>query len=149
MFDDDEDYETENLSGNDLVKALRKQLSAASKQLKEQSSVIAELQTVKHQNTVAEMLKEYGLNPKIAAFIPDDVESDSDLTEWLDEYGEAFGIEQVTEQGVYDDDPDAQASELMASVEDGGIDTQAGYDLMTRMGEASSEAELMALIKGR
>ena len=139
---EDEDYG----SGTDLVKKLRKQIDTLSKQLKERDEILAEYTTLSHEASVGEILEGFGLNPRIAQFIPDDVEADEDaVAEWLNEYGEAFGIEAVEEETP---SPDAQAFEQMSGFDDGDIDPYVGQDLASRIANASSPEELGNLLKG-
>ncbi len=71
------DYEDEdNGSGTDLVKKLRKQIDALSKQVKERDEILAEFTTQSHEASVGEILESFGLNPRIAKFIPDEVGDD-------------------------------------------------------------------------
>lgn len=150
MFDDDDEFEdgTEELSGSALIASLRKQLKAASKTIKEKDAAIAELSTVKHEQTVASMLESYGLNSKIAAFIPDSVEDQDDLEAWLDEYGSLFGIEAVDDEVALDEDDEA-ADRMNDFEEEGGVDPQYGYDTEARLKAATSEAEIMAIVRGQ
>jgi len=139
---EDEDYG----GGTDLVKKLRKQIDTLSKQLKERDEILAEYTTLSHEASVGEILEGFGLNPRIAQFIPDDVEADEDaVAEWLNEYGEAFGIEAVEEETP---SPDAQAFEQMSGFDDGDIDPYVGQDLASRIANASSPEELGNLLKG-
>jgi len=139
---EDEDYG----SGTDLVKKLRKQIDTLSKQLKERDEILAEYTTLSHEASVGEILEGFGLNPRIAQFIPDDIEADEDaVAEWLNEYGEAFGIEAVEEETP---SPDAQAFEQMSGFDDGDIDPYVGQDLASRIANASSPEELGNLLKG-
>ncbi len=149
-YDDFDDDDLDGYTGDDLVKRLRNQLKAAQKTLREQASVIEELSSVTHEQSVAGMLADYGLNPNIARYIPDDVQSEDDLNEWLDEFGADFGIEPVDDNGVeYDDNPDAQMYERMAAVEeDGGYDPYAGYDLNSKIESAGNADELLAMLRG-
>ena len=140
------DYEDEdNGSGTDLVKKLRKQIDALSKQVKERDEILAEFTTQSHEASVGEILESFGLNPRIAKFIPDEVEADEDaVAQWLNEYGDAFGIEAV-EEG--EQSPDAQAYEQMSEFDDGTIDPFVGQDLASRIANASSPEELSSLLK--
>lgn len=147
QFDDDEFDDLEEYTGNDLVKKLRQQLNAAQKQLREQTTLVQELTTFQHQQTVSQMLQSYNLNPNIARYIPDDVTSEEDLNEWLDEYGADFGIE-ASYDDQYESDPDAQAAELMNSVDDYGYDPEVGYDDMSQMESATSAEEVLRLARG-
>lgn len=141
-IEDDEDY-----VGTDLVKKLRKQIDGLQKQLKEKDSLIEEFTTYSHESSVGEILESFGLNAKIAQFIPSEVEADPDaVAEWLNEYGDAFGIEAVEEGG--EASPDAQAHEQMANFDDGDIDPYLGQDLQSRISNVSSKEELMKLIQG-
>jgi hypothetical protein len=143
--DDDFDFEDDtNLQGTDLVKSLRKQLSAAQKQLKVREQELMEYQQVTHEQTVASMLQSYGLSPRIARYVSDDVTTEDDLIEWLDVYGEDFGIAPAEEN--YEMDSDAQASELMYEVEDGAYDPEVGYDLANRIESASTPEELLRIL---
>lgn len=143
-YEDDFEYDNED-SGTDLVKNLRKQLAAAQKQLREQEQMISEWSQYTHEQTIGSTLQSWGLNPKIARFIPDEVESEEDLAEWLDEYGEVFGVEA---EPTYEDDPSAQAHELMQDVEDGAFDPQVVYDMATQLETASSPEEILRIARG-
>jgi hypothetical protein len=141
-IEDDEEY-----MGTDLVKKLRKQIDGLQKQLKEKDSLIEEFTTYSHEASVGEILESFGLNAKIAQFIPSEVEADPDaVAEWLNEYGDAFGIEAVEEGG--EASPDAQAHEQMSNFEDGEFDPYIGQDLQSRISNVGSKEELMKLIQG-
>lgn len=141
------DYEDEdNGSGTDLVKKLRKQIDALQKQVKERDEVLAEYTTLSHEASVGEILESFGLNPRIAQFIPDEIEADEDaVAQWLNEYGDAFGIEAVEEGAP---SPDAQSFERMSEFDDGTIDPFVGQDLASRIANAGSPEELSNLLKG-
>jgi len=145
-IEDEDDY-----SGTDLVKKLRKQVDQLSKQLKERDSLLEEFQTYSHEAEVGGILEQFGLNPRIAQFIPSDVEADPDaVAEWLNEYGDAFGITAVEESvDTYQPDEDAQAYEHMSQMEDGSGDAFVGQDLQSRISNASSPEELTNLLRGR
>ena len=140
------DFEDEDLgSGTDLVKKLRKQIDALSKQVKERDEILAEITEYSHEASVGEILESFGLNPRIAAFIPSDIEADEDaVAEWLNEYGEAFGIEAV-EEG--EESPDAQAYEQMSDFDNDSIDPFVGQDLASRIANATSPEELGNLLR--
>lgn len=141
------DFEEEDAgSGTDLVKKLRKEIDRLSKQIKERDDILEEITAYSHEASVGEILESFGLNPRIAAFIPEDVEADEDaVAEWLNEYGDAFGIEAV-EEG--EQSPDAQAYEQMSDFDNGDIDPYIGQDLASRIANASSPEELSNLLKG-
>ena len=141
------DFEEEDAgSGTDLVKKLRKEIDRLSKQIKERDEILEEITAYSHEASVGEILESFGLNPRIAAFIPEDIEADEDaVAEWLNEYGDAFGIEAV-EEG--EQSPDAQAYEQMSDFDNGDIDPYVGQDLASRIANASSPEELSNLLRG-
>jgi len=73
-IEDDED----DFNDTGLVKKLRKQIDGLQKQLKERESLIEEFTTYSHEASVGEILESFGLNAKIAQFIPSEVEADPD-----------------------------------------------------------------------
>ncbi|NBR25930.1 MAG: hypothetical protein EBU08_19540 [Micrococcales bacterium] len=135
--------------GTDLVKKLRKQVDLLSKELKERDQVIEEFQTYSHEASVGEILESFGLNPKIAQFIPSDIEADEDaVSEWLTEYGDAFGITAVEEsEAGYEPDADAQSFEQISDFENGDIDPSIGQDISSLIANASSAEELTNFLK--
>jgi hypothetical protein len=152
--DFDAEVDESSLSGNDLVKKLRKQISAMSKAIKERDEVLSEYAEAAYQESIADTLSSWGLNPRIAAFVPDDIETEDELSEWLEEYGDAFADgssiesdEPVEEASPLDMDS-LYASELMADVEDGSFDPEVGLDLQNRLQGAQSPEELLAMLKG-
>ena len=141
------DFEDDDLgSGTDLVKKLRKQIDALSKQVKERDEILAEYTTLSHEASIGEILEGFGLNPRIAKFIPDEIEADEDaVAEWLNEYGDACGIEAVEEETP---SPDAHSCERMSGFDDGDVDPYVGQDLASRIANAGSPEELSNLLKG-
>ena len=146
------EYEFEDDSsdfGTDLVKKLRKQVDLLSKELKERDQVIEEFQTYSHEASVGEILESFGLNPRIAQFIPSDIEADEDaVSEWLTEYGDAFGITAVEEsEAGYEPDADAQSFEQISDFENGDIDPSVGQDISSLIANASSPEELTNFLR--
>lgn len=89
--DDEDDFE---LDSNDAFSQLRKANKQKDKQLKEIQSELAELRKEKRDRTIKETLTSRGVNPKIAAFIPQDIDlTEESLSNWLNEYGDVFGVE--------------------------------------------------------
>lgn len=88
--DDEEDFE---LDSNDAFSQLRKANKQKDKQLKEIQAELAELRKEKRDRTIKETLTTRGVNPKIAAFIPQDIDlTEESLSNWLAEYGDVFGV---------------------------------------------------------
>lgn len=143
---DEFDFEDEN-DGSDLVKKLRKQVTELSKALKERDEQLTEFFAVTREQEIVQALQEIGVNPKIATFVPDDIEDMDQLTEWLGEYGEVFGVSATNDSG--DNRPESvQAAERMSAIEEGGIDPTIGQSLEQKIQNATSPEELAAILKG-
>jgi len=88
--DDEEDFE---LDSNDAFSQLRKANKQKDKQLKEIQQELAELRKEKRERTIKETLTSRGVNPKVAAFIPQDIDlTEESLSNWLAENGDVFGF---------------------------------------------------------
>ena len=107
-WEDDEDFDMEEDeqptrrnadNPTDLVKQLRKQLKMEQKRAKELEQKVSEFSSKERQSVISKVLEERGVNPKVAKLIPSDVDASdaAALNAWLEEYGDAFGI-QMTEQ---------------------------------------------------
>lgn len=96
-YDDDDD---ELFGGNDpqndtpLVKQLRKQIKALEKQNNDLSAAVQKSEKVVRQRTVADVLKEKGVNPALSRFVLQDLDDPTpeSVSSWLAENGELFGI---------------------------------------------------------
>lgn len=148
QYDDDDLEFDADASGSDLVKQLRKQVNELSKALKERDTQLEEFLVQSREQDIAEVLSEMGVNPKVAAFVPDSVEDVDDLEQWLGEYGDVFGIGLVGDESSTLDEESVRAAELMSAVEEGGIDPEVGQDLAARIAAASTPEELQALLRG-
>lgn len=142
---DDETPEPSRSNGNDLVRQLRKQLKAEQKRLKELEAETSNLRTAQRQSVIKNVLAERGVNEKVAAFIPTDIEPTADaLTQWLDQYGDVFGIAQA--------EPQQQANPSLAALRQidavtSNAQTPAGAeDLLLRLNQAASADEIINLI---
>lgn len=96
-YDDDYD-DGQNNPNPKLIKDLRKQLSERSKAEKEKEARISELEKKLRTRNVKDVLSAKGVNPKVAALVPDSVgEDEESVGKWLDEFGDVFGITQNTD----------------------------------------------------
>ena len=152
QYNDDEfDFDTDSGDGSDLVKQLRKQVKELSGALKERDEQLEYFETMTRDQEISEILVEYGVNPRISQFVPDDVEDEDQLVSWLNNNAEVFGIEAVEDEGHSEvlDPESVQAAELMSAVEeDGGFDPRIGLSLEQKIENASTPDELQAILKG-
>lgn len=92
----------DNDNDSDLVRDLRKQLREKTKSEKDLLTKVQDFERKSRSASIADLLKAKNVNPKVAAFIPQDVTADADgVAKWLEEYGDVFGVQpqgETTEQ---------------------------------------------------
>jgi hypothetical protein len=148
---DDDDY----TDGTDLVKKLRAKIDELSKSAKELQAENDALKASERKRSVATVLESRGYNPKIAAFIPADLDpTEENLSEWLSEYGDVFGgasPEQEDNQParIVNDAAQADAIRRMGAAESGSMPSiQASNDVLAAIAEAKNMDELMGILNG-
>lgn len=97
-YQDYDEYDVEEAApaqptGQNLVKDLRRQLkekAEAEKQLRERLEAI---ETERRRDRVSSVLESKGVNAKVAALIPSDVDATEDaVSKWLEGFSDVFGI---------------------------------------------------------
>lgn len=145
----DDDLYEEPSSSTALVRKLRRELNAAKKTLKEKDAALSSLQSEVRTRTIKDVLASNGANPKIAAFVPADIEpSEQAVSSWLNEYGDVFGFTPEKDADQPASSVDAGAVGRMSAVEESGIPTEVAADIEARILSASSREELQALLGG-
>jgi hypothetical protein len=96
-YEDDDDLELDDdLDQDSAIRNVRKAERAKSKRIKELETELENLRKFQRDSVVNSILNEKGINPKIAALIPADIASDKEsIDNWINEYGEVFGIKSV------------------------------------------------------
>ena len=133
LFDEDND-------SADLPKKLRAKIKELQKVNDELNKQVAEVAAERRKQSLGENLAQRGLNPKIAAFIPADVEGES-LDQWLNDYADVFGG--PTQQQA---DPAAAQINRMNAAEM-GAPQGVPADVMSRIDQAENMDELMAVLR--
>ena len=106
---EDDDFEMDS-SGNDLVKQLRKATKQKDKELAELKAQFESLNKAQRERAIKDALASRGVNSKIAAFIPQDIDpTEESVSKWLEDYSDVFGIESNQPQATPNVDP-AQAA---------------------------------------
>lgn len=149
-WDDDEDEDTDAdlyASDTDLVKKLRKALKAEQKRNKELESTLGELSKSQRERILKDVFASRGVNPKVAAFVPSDLEaSEEAVSTWLENNADVFGI-QLSEKAEVSQQ-DVAALRQIDSVTQGALSPDKSEDLAFRINNASSEDEILKLIYG-
>jgi hypothetical protein len=146
--DDDFDFEETPSQNNDLVKQLRKAAKQKDKELQELREKFDGLSKAQRERAVKDVLEARGINKKISAFIPQDIDpTEESLSKWLDEYGDVFGIEsQESNQNVVDPQTAAQYKR-MNNVTESGLTPDSGEDIYRKLMSATSKEELDEVIR--
>ena len=142
-YDDDEDNDTTT----DVVGQLRKVNRTLEKRAKELEQELAGLKTQTRQRTVKDVLQAKGLNPKIAALIPQDIEpTDEALAKWVEDYGDVFGIQTPTEEKPAEKSPEIKAQARINNMVATGTAPDIDEDAFAKIANAKSKEDLDILL---
>ena len=145
-YEDDDDF-TED-SSNDLVKQLRKASKQKDKALNELRSQFESLSKGQRDRTIKDALASRGINPKIASFIPQDIDpTEESVSKWLEDYADVFGIETSQTQTPNVNPADAAAYKRMTNSADSGASPEHNGDIMQKLMNANSKEELDDVIR--
>ena len=145
-YEDDDDF-TED-SSNDLVKQLRKASKQKDKELNELRSQFESLSKGQRDRTLKDALTSRGINPKIASFIPQDIDpTEESVSKWLEDYADVFGIEVSQTQTPNVNPADAAAYKRMTNSADSGASPEHNGDIMQKLMNANSKEELDDVIR--
>ena len=147
-YEDDDDI-TQDDSSNDLVKQLRKASKQKDKELQELRSQFETLSKGQRERAIKDALAARGVNGKIAAFIPQDIDpTEESVSKWLEDYADVFGIEAGQTQATHNVNPnDAAAYKRMTNSADSGVSPEHNGDIMQKLMNANTKEELDEVIR--
>ena len=146
-YEDDDDFTTDD-SSNDLVKQLRKASKQKDKELNELRSQFESLSKGQRDRSIKDALASRGINPKIASFIPQDIDpTEESVSKWLEDYADVFGIETSQTQTPNVNPADAAAYKRMTNSADSGASPEHNGDIMQKLMNANSKEELDDVIR--
>jgi predicted RNase H-like nuclease (RuvC/YqgF family) len=141
--DEDDDFGNEP---QDVVKQLRKVNRTLEKRLKELEVEASTLKTQTRQRTVKDVLSAKGINPKVAAFIPQDIDTTEEaVSAWLAEYGDVFGVQQSPE-ATQAKETASDAQRRIQNVMQTGTPPGVDEDALARILNATSAADLSSIL---
>ena len=142
-YDDDEDNDTTT----DVVGQLRKVNRTLEKRAKELEQELAGLKSQTRQRTVKDVLQAKGLNPKIAALIPQDIEpTDDALVKWIEDYGDVFGVQIPTEEKPAEKSPEIKAQARINNMVATGTAPDIDEDAFAKIANAKTKEDLDILL---
>lgn len=140
---DDDDFDDEAVDNGPAN--LRRALKKAEK---ERNALQEQLDSVKsnlRQRSVKDVLETKGVNPKIAAFIPSDLDAPEQIAAWLDEYSDVFGFAQAQSEIVETTENDAAIQRIESST-NSAVTPARDADLFNKIASASTKEELAQLM---
>lgn len=141
------EYDDEDDTTTDVVSQLRKVNRALEKRTKELEQELSGLKNQTRQRTVKDVLQTKGFNPKIAAFIPQDIDtSEEAITQWINEYGDVFGAAPAVESQPQEQTQDVTAQSRINNIVATGQAPNIDQDAMSKVINAKSRDELDALL---
>ena len=145
---EDDDFEMDS-SGNDLVKQLRKATKAKDKELAELKAQFENLNKAQRDRAIKDALASRGVNGKIAAFIPQDIDpTEESVSKWLEDYADVFGYESSQNQATPNVNPaDAAAYKRMTNTVETGVSPDHNDNIMQKLMNANSKEELDEVIR--
>jgi hypothetical protein len=149
-YDDEDDDFTPEESG-DAMKQLRKVNRTLEKRLKELEQEATAAKNAVRGRTIKDVLSSKGINSKVAAFIPQDIEpTEEAVSAWLSEYGDVFGVNnkqgETAEQTKAAPSADLQANQRINNVVNSGTAPAPDEDALAKILNASSVEELNAIL---
>jgi hypothetical protein len=146
---DYEDDDFENNDSNDLVKQLRKANKQKEKELAELKAQFDSISKANRERAIKDALASRGVNSKIAAFIPQDIDpTEESVSKWLENYADIFGVQQAEAQATPNVDPrQAAAYQRMTNAVEQGVTPEFQAEIHQRLMNANSREELDEIIR--
>lgn len=145
--DDDVSFENQFDTDTDLVKKLRKALKAEQRRNKELETNYSELTKTQKERILKDALASRGVNPKVAAFVPSDIEASEDaIAAWLDSNADVFGVPAKETKSVNENDINSlkKMDNVLTGLESPGTSN----DFERKLASAESQEEIMSLLSG-
>jgi hypothetical protein len=93
------------------------------------------------------VLQAKGLNPKIAAFIPQDIDtSEEAINNWVNEYGDVFGIQTPSEEKPVQKNSEIAAQARINNLVATGTAPDVDEDAFAKIAGAKTREDLDALL---
>jgi hypothetical protein len=146
--DEEDDVDTTTFdSDTDLVKKLRKALKVEQRRSKELESSLGELTKSQRERVLKDVFASRGVNPKVATFIPNDLDaSEEAISSWLEQNADVFGIQLQPKKEI--DSKDVASLRQMDNVTTGALSPDKAEDMSIRIQSAESAEDILNLIYG-
>ena len=145
--EDDQDTPEQQMTGDDLVKKLRKAKRADEKRIKELSEQLEGFLKENRERTVTEVLAKKGVNAKAARLILKDVQdaTEESIDSWLQENGDLIGYQPQAQQE--ESRQNLAALRQQDIITQGGIAPDKAVDIERQLDNVDSMDDLMNLLR--
>ncbi len=146
---EDDDLDTPTNDGGDLVKQLRKANKQKEKELAELKAQFDSIAKQNRERAIKDALASRGVNQKIAAFIPQDIDpTEESVSKWLENYSDVFGVQTEQTQATPNVDPQqAAAYQRMTNAVEQGTTPEYQAEIHKKLLNAGSREELDEIIR--
>lgn len=144
---ENDDFDIDSLDddlGGDVVRQLRKAYKSKQKEIEQLRKQVEDYSTANRNSVIEGTLTANGLDARMAKFMPAEVVTADDVTAWLNENADIFGISTGDSQ---ESSEEVQAASRMADITSHTPAASAG-DLMSRIEAAGSQEELNEVLFG-
>ncbi len=132
-----DEYEDDIPAETDLLKQLRRLEKEQSKKIKELEQQLGSYKVAERESTVQYVLESMGVNPKIAKFIPQDIDVNLETVEnWVKDNADVFGIQIQQEKPV--ENPSLATLRQIDTITAAGQAPIGVDDMMLRIDQAQS-----------
>jgi hypothetical protein len=143
---DDDDFDSDS---GDLVKQLRKANKQKEKELSELKAQFDSISKANRERAIKDALASRGVNSKIAAFIPQDIDpTEESVSKWLNDYADVFGVDAGSSQATPNVDPrQAAAYQRMTNAVETGVTPEFQAQIHQKLLNATTREELDDIIR--
>jgi len=128
---------------------LRKANKQKEKELADLKTQFESISKSNRERAIKDALASRGVNSKIAAFIPQDIDpTEESVSKWLEDYADVFGYETQSNQATPNVDPkQAAAYQRMTNAVEQGVTPEFQADVHRKLMNANSREELDEIIR--
>ena len=152
--DEDDDLDTIEeapMDGSDLLKKLRKAKRADEKRIKELTEQLEGFSKAQREAIVKSTLEKKGVNQKAARLVMKDLEdiSEDSVSNWLNDNADLFGLSQAPEESSIMSQEDRASLRNQDALTQNAVSPDRANDLEYRMSQATSEEDILAILRSQ
>lgn len=142
-FEDDDD----DNQGDNIPAGLRKALKREQREKAKLAEELAEMRKSLRERSLKDVLETEGVNPKIAKFIPSEIQTPEEVKAWLFEYNDVFNaLKPAAVEPTVVNDPELESMQrINRAINTAQAAPSKMEDLMGLVANAKSRADLDAL----